>query len=90
MEIEQNERRAQANTESNVLSGTNAPVEDEPLFVDDMSDIDMDDILQSSQKEPDESTNANSTGNAAVGHAEPGQIDEYEDEMDAIHEFGDF
>ena len=88
---EQDAQRAQANAEATNTETETAAAEDEPLFVDDMSDFDMDEVLQSSQKQPEETVD-----NAAVGEkraTEPVQKDDFDDfadEMDAIHDLDDF
>ena len=56
---------------------------DEPLFVDDFSDIDMDEILSGSQKEKDPSTE-DKPGNGVATVWD----NHFEDEMDVLREMG--
>lgn len=82
---------AERNVERNVEK--NPVVEDEPLFMVDISDIDMDEILVS-QKESANSDNAEeSFARAAVQTTQTNrrsEADDFEDEMDAIRELNDF
>src|SRR5277367_6250783 len=64
-------------------------VEDEPLFVeDDMSDFDMDELL-GTQKQT-ETTAVGETTSEGDGAAKSIEQDEFEDEMDAMKDIGDF
>ena len=63
--------------------------EDEPLFVDDdMSDFDMDELLGT--QKPTETTAAGETTSERDGAAKSIEQDEFEDEMDAMKDIGDF
>lgn len=55
-------------------------VEEEPLFVDDGSDIDMDELLQGTQKSTDEGMTAERNVGKEVGR------DDFEDEMAALND----
>lgn len=64
---------------------------DEPLFVDDLSDFDMDDIPQGTQKEGETSTGTTTIDQTNKDEgAETVDRDEFEDEMDAMNDMGDF
>ena len=63
--------------------------EDEPLFVDDdMSDFDMDELLGT--QKPTETTAAGEKTSEGDGDAKSIEQDEFEDEMDAMKDIGDF
>jgi hypothetical protein len=67
---------------------------DEPLFVDDESDFDMDDILGGSQEQSN-TTDAITSGTAVtieetVKETKPETRDEFEDELDVMNEMDDF
>lgn len=69
-----------------------APAEDEPLFVDDMSDFDMDEILRGSQELNDltqDDGHVQSTRDKLTNMLHEEQ-DEFEDEMDALNEAEQF
>jgi len=71
--------------------------DDEPLFVDDMSDFDMDEILAGTQKQG-ETASTGETRTEAMGAGETNkddsaklvERDEFEDEMDALNDMDDF
>jgi hypothetical protein len=62
-------------------SVTAATEKDEPLFVDDFSDFDMDEILQGTQTET-----MNGDTQKDNGAAKPVERDDFEDEMDAMND----
>jgi hypothetical protein len=53
-------------------------VEEEPLFVDDVSDIDMDELMQGTQR-PNDAEEVQASGTGVEG-------DEFEDEMAALQD----
>jgi hypothetical protein len=64
---------------------------DEPLFVDDLSDFEMDDILQGTQTEGETSTGAATIDETRKDESpKTAGRDEFEDEMDAMNDMGDF
>jgi hypothetical protein len=64
---------------------------DEPLFVDDLSDFDMDDILQGTQKEGETSTGATTIDETRKDEsAKTAGRDEFEDEIDAMNDMEGF
>jgi len=72
-------------------------VEDnEPLFVEDLSDFDMDEILAGSQKQSETRTGAKGTDGVVAGEINKNESgksverDEFEDEMDAMNDMNDF
>ena len=65
-----------------------AAVEDEPLFLDDMSDFDVEEIFQGSQKESEEAKASDSIG--AQEAAQPPERDEFADEMEAMNDLDNF
>jgi hypothetical protein len=69
-----------------------APAHDEPLFVDDMSDFDMDEIL-GSEKEPTKTGNGEDPSLDDLIQKNEPEIPEdveFADEMDAMHDLDDF
>jgi hypothetical protein len=63
--------------------------EDEPLFVDDdMSDFDMDELLGT--QKPTETTAVGEKMSGGDGAAKSIEQDDFEDEMDAMKDIGDF
>ena len=63
--------------------------EDEPLFVDDdMSDFDMDELLGT--QKPTETTAVGEKTSEGDGDAKSIEQDDFEDEMDAMKDIGDF
>jgi hypothetical protein len=66
------------------------PSEDEPLFVDDLSDFDMEEILQESRKATEKAADGEMT--KEISTQEPSntvELDEFEDEMDALNDVAD-
>ena len=69
---------------------------DEPLFVDDLSDFDMDEILAGSQKQSETRTGEMGTDGVVAGETNKDESakfverDEFEDEMDAMNDMDDF
>jgi ribosomal protein L12E/L44/L45/RPP1/RPP2 len=69
---------------------------DEPLFVEDLSDFDMDEILVGTQKQSETRTSESGTDEVVAGETgknESGKSverDEFEDEMDAMNDLDDF
>ena len=64
---------------------------DEPLFVEDLSDFDMDEIIRGSQEKTNREANNDPLKNDSVEeNARRSPVrDEFEDEMDAMHELDD-
>jgi hypothetical protein len=64
-----------------------ARVQDEPLFVDDMSDIDMDDFFRGSQNETGETIDSGTLKDKTVDLTqELGENDDFEDEWQAMND----
>jgi ribosomal protein L12E/L44/L45/RPP1/RPP2 len=70
--------------------------DDEPLFVDDLSDFDMDEILAGTQKQNETRTGEAGTDEVVSDETNMnesgkyGEKDEFEDEMDAMNDMDDF
>jgi hypothetical protein len=63
------------------------PVEDEPLFLDDMSDFDMEEILQESQKPTETTTDGEMTKEISTRESsKPAERDEFEVEMAVLND----
>lgn len=69
---------------------------DEPLFVDDLSDFDMDEILAGSQGQSESRTGETGTDGVVAGETNKDKStkfverDEFEDEMEAMNDGDDF
>ena len=70
--------------------------DDEPLFVDDMSDFDMDEILAGTQRQIETAAGETRINGMAAGGtnkddaAKSVDRDEFEDEIDAMNDVDDF
>ena len=70
--------------------------DDEPLFVDDMSDFDMDEILAGTQRQIETAAGETHINGMAAGGtnkddaAKSVDRDEFEDEIDAMNDMDDF
>lgn len=64
-------------------------VEDEPLFVEDFSDFDMEEILREPRKLTETATDDETTKEAFTRRSSNvAERDEFEDEMDALNDIG--
>jgi len=78
-------------TANGTTEATETAKEDEPLFVDDESDFDMDEILRGSQERRDTDKDistatitATTTAQPSTASTAPVERDEFEDEMEAM------